>query len=522
MNATSLVAVNRMNTMIYRENNNTIIRTSLKSIKVKMSDDEHYFLKNFLIKTQQGKVVDTQNSREMKIIKLLLKSGSVFLIDEDSDEYKYTNKNWFYILSQYLPTNYSLIFAMQSILNFQIYIDNDLYHKIPNLKETFTYFDLEINSYNQNITKINNKKTLLITDKINLLNCCENAIFIQFDNYKLIGTALNKNLFECSGILESRIVTEFSSNYLVIYALKVICGIHNDYFVFNKDGDFIEKDYTDDNFIRLPLNYINNDKTYPKDMVKRIIGLEKEIPIYFPEISIANQYSKFGKFKQLGLSAFGLKIQSKKELIFIGKSYENAAYKAFIEGLNYYLNTYSENWLVCSNESYYEEKIYKLLDYVKLKYKYYKFDISKSKIYQSYKSFFNNLEIIIKHHNDSKSSIVYIINDNNKMFSDNKRCFDIIDKINELLISYLFYLENKDKKINSLYFVCDCNFYNNKMDYFDIKKIPSRKTFIEINNKFLATQPIKYKETVMDKEEKLKNSGILIRYLEVSKDDKFN
>ncbi|HDR7315627.1 TPA: hypothetical protein QCW94_004121, partial [Bacillus cytotoxicus] len=133
--------LNRENVMIYRKKNITLLKTSYKTLKIELDDQEHKLLTKILTQTINGEwfsnIMLGNRKSCLKIVKLLINHGMLFSYYENDPIDRNKNQKWFPILSQYLPSQYNSQEAASKVEKSNIAIAETLVVKIPNIAQVF-------------------------------------------------------------------------------------------------------------------------------------------------------------------------------------------------------------------------------------------------------------------------------------------------------------------------------------------------------------------------------------------------
>ncbi|MBC1492760.1 hypothetical protein HCI99_13125 [Listeria booriae] len=518
-----LKVLNRQNTMIYKSESVTSLKTSYRSVKLEISESEYDKILRILRLSKDSIDMDQliEDKVDLKLLKLLFTQGSIFFFNKADDIEKHFNKKWFSIVKQYLPPDIDLKTCLKRITKTKYYIRKELDDQMPRIRIFFQKYGIDLQLVNNNI--IRDSDIILTMDRF---DSSRNTLLIQNHGMGIVGTSLKDILYEELQIRDKRIVNLFAPLYILIFTIKRVYGMENDTFFFNEVGKFSEYQLAKNRINVISTSQAPIEIQELKTKVERIEVFEKSKVLDKVSISIANHTSNYANMNQSGFATYG--IVDKKNIsvpyVLASTSFEEAALhtirfslKSQLESLN------GGTWLVSDINDYYLNKILILIEDLEEEGKIMKLSdelLVKNHVYHSYQNIFPEVSIYINYFPVTHSYKVYLMDVQKNFFSHGNKVFSFNDELESLLMNYLLYLSNSDIKYYSPY-----NF-DYKIDYLNydvVSELPNQveeKDFIENALKLFKQLDIRYDEFVWDREFELREVGVLCRRIDVGSYDK--
>lgn len=510
--------LNRQNTMIYRDDRFTSLKTSYGSVKFNISEDEHEKILRLLRLSLE--CIDfeqlIEDKTDLKLLKMLFNQGSVFLFRESDDIEKYFNNKWFSIIKQYLSPDKELKTFLEKIVENKYSIRSDLNLKMPEIRKVFQEYGVDLEVINDS-TEVDSKIILTANNADN----ANSTLLIQSYSEGIVGTFLKDVSYEKLQIDDKRLINLFAPVYILIFTLKNACGSENDTFFFNEVGKFSEYKLNSSQITVLSTSQVPVEQKPIKPKLERIENFEKSKVLAKVELSIANHTSDYADINQSGFSTYGIMSRKGNSTSYIvaSTSFEDAA----LETIKFSLKSQLEllnggNWLVTDVTDYYLNKVLILIN--KLEEKGHLLKLSRevllqNRLYKSYKNILPELSIFVSYFSKTSSYKVYLIDEKQQIFSMGAKIYSLNEEIEKILINYLVHQSNPNKQFLSPY-----NF-NHTIDQSNIEiidRLPNQiaeKDFIENALDLFKKLDIRYEEFVWDQEFKLTDVSVLCRRMDV-------
>lgn len=514
----NMKVLNRQNTMIYRKGSFTSLKTSYRSIKFEISESDHDKILRILRLSKDSVELNQliEDKVDMKLLKLLSDQGSLFLFNKDDDIEKYFDRKWFSIVKQYLSPNTHLGTCLKKIIKTKYYIRKNLDAQMPRIIEIFQKYGVDLDIVNGNLVK--DSDIVLTMDRSD-----SNGKTLLIQNYGegIVGTFLKDALYEDLQISDKRLVSLFAPLYILIFTIKQACGSENDTFFFNEVGKFSEYSLNKSEINVLSTSQTPIEVKELKTKIERIEIFEKSNVLDKVSLSIANHNSDYANMRQSGFSTYGIisKIDSSALYVIAATTFEEAA----LQTIKFSLKSQFESlnggtWLVSNRDDYYLNKILMLIENVEEEGILLKLSnelLLKIHVYHSYQNVFPEVSIYMIYFPTTCTYILYLMDDKEKVLSSGKKVFSFNDELEGLLINYLLYLSNSERKYYSPYD------FDHKIDDFNydvLSELPNQieeKAFIENALNLFKQMDIRYEEFVWDREFELSEMGVLCRRMDV-------
>lgn len=529
-----LFVLNRQNTMIHFDGEQTLIKNYFKEVSVQTSSVEYQLFINILNATENVVSVEHMcahvsgdNTDILKALKTLHKMGSVLLYPGTWTIEQYLSQGWFPVLLQYMPPENDIREACRKLNDAQLFITPEADNILPGLKEALTRQALQVSHEQDTQTWIIG--TVADTNKtIELIPESDRLIGI---NHQLAPPNIqpgSEDGYEYADA--SSVLFKVAPFYATIYIIKSIAGIGQSTFYLNRDGKFHEYDLKQQNYAQTIKELSFSEPSDQKDILTLVgrfedfISKETSIPIKIP----GWKDDVYSTIYQMGYATYSLSSTEKDAdtFVYAGTDYVETAFQAMKEGLAYYLDAAVERqkWLVTSSEDYFVDKALFLLNHVDEPYTIYKVDPSAEEIQEIYEYIrFLEMDIhfYVKRYMHSKSCEVYIYDGVSDMiFTDGKRTIDVKRKLSKLLPNYMLVVCNSDiAPVTVLGEVNDETLRNellhSKVEKADVAMPDSETAFIHNSLDIFKRENLDYFESAWVHERQMNQANLVVRKLEV-------
>ncbi|WP_062051497.1 hypothetical protein [Bacillus sp. JCM 19034] len=531
-----MLILNRQNTMVYFDEDKSIIKTYHKEVSIATSQEQYELLIDILSTCKSEVLISDllkvyeDRTIVMKLIKVLYKTGSVFIYPTSYYLSCYFKKSWFRVLSQYLPANKDILHSCRLVDEAVVHITPEAEQKLPLLRGLLK--DNDLKTYKEWDGELTNNDWVISTNEEFEH---QNHIVLALSEERLAGvqkyerierdipSSDNKNTISRESLLY-----KVAPYYTMLYLIKSIVGISKVAFSVNKAGKFYEYDLMEDNYMETV-----DDFSFPTPVIAK--GSLDYVGHFESFISAASNIpltvsgwknDSYTDLFQIGYATYSLTNQVTKEtFVYAGLDYIDTAMESIKKGLAYYLNKESTHmdWLVSTRESYYLDKVLLLLEYIDEPFLIYKlknevFLTGKFNEYLNVASF--KPEFCVKKYLNSNSYTVYLYDrENDQLYTDGKRTIRLADKGAELAINYLLVTLNPEKTMTTILKPVNAEekkeiFQMISGDMANFEEI-IEKDFIENGLTLFKHARLSPNESAWKYEEKLNESNLIVRELEV-------
>ncbi|WP_339216616.1 hypothetical protein [Ornithinibacillus sp. FSL M8-0202] len=532
-----LLILNRQNTMVYLDENKSIIKTYFLEVSIETSQEQYELLIDLLNASKRELVISDylKSHEDQKYIKRLLKVlydiGAIFIYSNSYGLSSYFKNSWFRVLSQYLPTDKDILHSCRLLDEAVIHITPEVEQHFPILRDLLIENDMTVS---QEIGGELKDSDWIITMENDFIH--HNIIELSLSADKIIGStnklAQNYKPIENKEHLISKesLLYKVGPYYAMLYVIKSIVDISKSTFSLNKEGKFYEYDLEEEDFMQTveefsfpkpkrskeKLDYIGNFESF--------INNNPTIPI-----SISGwKDEQYADLFQMGYTTYSLSDRSMNDtFVYAGVDYIEIAMETIKKGLEYYFNRdlKQSKWMISTNESYYLDKVLFLLQYVDEPFTVQKVERVNypNNNLNNYLTILNmDLDFYVKKYINSSSYIVYLLDHGkDKMYSDEKRTLNIEEKMVELALNYILIKFNTNKRITNILTSInsidkEALLQKDNHEYISLD-IPNEKEFIENGLQLFKHSNLYLLESAWKYEEQLHESNLIVRKIEVEK-----
>lgn len=528
------LVLNRHNTMVYFDENKSIIKTYHKEVSIETSKEQYELLIDILNTTKREiKINDFLKEYEdtkyvMKLIKVLYDSGSIFIYPASYQLSTYFKKSWFRVLSQYLPPTKDILHCSFLIDRAVIHITPLVEQMLPGIRGILGENDLHVYQQ-QRAGKFTENDWVLSTDEDDFL---QNAVKLSLSTDRLTGVIstdkrIDKNILPKSNVIDNEsLLYKVGPYYTMLYIMKSIVGISKTSFIINKEGKYYEYDLVKEDYMQtiddysFPTPTISNGSLDYIGHFESFINTNPNIPFTVSGWKDDNYAELF----QMGFATYSFtNVLTKEPFVFAGLDYIDTAMSSIKNGLSYYFNREAKQavWLVTTEESYYLDKLLLLLEYTEEPYAIYKLEHSHY-LNERFAEYLNkanlDLEFFVMKYLHSNSYTVYLYDrENDQLYTDGKKTILIDDKMMELAINYMLVKLNPEKKILTILVTVEDKeeFFLNVNHEFLFFEETNERDFIEKGLTLIKQASLSPTERAWKYEKKLNESNLIVREIEV-------
>lgn len=488
--------LSRNNTMIYTNLETIKIKSHYKTIKLNYDEALLNILKQVILLSKSSIPVEELEKNFMdkelflKVLKLLIKSGSIAFFYNNEMVKICQKKEWFPIFLHYLGIDQNFDKSLEKVLTSPVYVDYELDKKFPEIKLNLETLGLEI-SKNQDCITLTTSPDHFSEKK--LLLTFNDKKLVGYSNYQPDKDSLKENVF----LNKNSLLYKVAPSYVGIFVIKMILEQNRNYFVLDDSISYFEMEISPQYFYEVqPITEEIKENSRP--LLNQIESLESLIQRKDVPIKISNENSLWGKAFQMGFSTIGLE-SLKSNFVYTSSSFENAQYYGIQKGLKFFLEDETkERWLVTSSNRYIVDKALLLLETTNEKFTIYQLSnpylSSIKKISNYFDSFEKQFSVYVKQYSYTKSySILIEDRMSQRIYTDNIRTIDPEDKIVELLMQLLFINLNKDFKFKTILTEISIDLPLTSQIISYIEPIDSQK-FVTSATKLLQENGIQYEE----------------------------
>ncbi|MCE5170623.1 hypothetical protein LQV63_15005 [Paenibacillus profundus] len=530
----SLQIFNRQNTMLYREQEKTFMKSHFKELEVKMTDATHQVLIELLSASKEGIPLKTlehiiQHSDFMKMVKLLYEAGSIFLYPGSIPIDKVASSGWFHILTQYLPPDKKLSDYIDRVNRITVWIDDAVNKLFPRLRSLLQESGISVSLSHEL------PYTPMVNDWVITMNREEvagrnNTIVVSVHDHAVSGFKYSKEVLipESTGkpdlINKNSLLYKTAPLYLFIYIAKTVFGLSKHTFTLNKEGRFFEQDLAPnhlyDTVPHLNVQTINE----AKDKLDDINGFETFIAKNILPLKISGHLDAYSDLVQVGFTTYGIQHkESEYGYVYAGTDYPLTAFTAIKRGLRHHFHTQvSKDWLVTDAENYYYDKVLYLLNHFDEPFHIIELDRNKldtSSLTVIYGKRLNiEYNVFLKVHHLSSAAIVYLyMPSENRYYTDGNKTSEIKEKIDEIFINYVVKQCNPEADFSGMLHVLESIELEAEPPRYDRPGFihHDRQRFIEKSLGLFKKYNIRYEERAWRYEEELKDANLLVRKIMV-------
>ncbi|EOV9527418.1 hypothetical protein ACRS52_19900 [Bacillus cytotoxicus] len=514
--------LNRENVMIYRKKNITLLKTSYKTLKIELDDQEHKLLTKILTQTINGEwfsnIMLGNRKSCLKIVKLLINHGMLFSYYENDPIDRNKNQKWFPILSQYLPSQYNSQEAASKVEKSNIAIAETLVVKIPNIAQVFQSNNINVFIYKDK-KEVKNNDFVITDKKEDILSGDQRYIFIQKFNTGICGTVVDYLDYELLDNEINTLVQNMGAFYIFIFTLKQIIGFGKDTFYINENGKFIENETKQGEIEVISTSQI---PLIVSDIepIDQIDNFEQYLLNNRIHLQISNHLTKLGELKQIGFSTYGMKdVIDNEEYSIAGLNFEKNSVETITFTLQSYLTKHTGNqWLVTTAKDYYYKKACLLLEHLEEPSSIFKMSSSQLrniKVLSAYKYFLTDVNLYIERFEYSGAYKIYIGTEDQQLFGDNQKTIRLEEQIEKTVINYIFNKLNSEANVKTPYY-----FKEHKIKLTDLQEefVPFHEDenhFIEKALRLFKENNIRYEEWAWTYEYELLKFGFAARRIDV-------
>lgn len=521
MNA-KLNLLNRENVMIYRKDETTLLKTSYKTLKFRLGVDEHERLLELLRQTRGGAALEEllrgqEDRQTLKLVKMLMESGVLFGFRPGDAIERHTEAAWFPIVAQYWPHSHAPAAEIEHVAQTPIAISAELERLLPDLVGTFEEYGKKVRVY-ERVEDVADDAFLITAEREDLENRSHH-LFLQTYNSGWCGTSAADPEYQRLNEDIHPLLRKFGPFYLLIFTIKRLSGFGRDTFYINENVKFIETDSAPGEVevvstSQAPLRVGDH---LP---IERIDRFERYLEGGRLGLKIANQSVEYGRLKQIGFSAYGIKdAADQTEYAAVGLHFEENGVEAIAFALKHYFQKHTGGeWLVARTEDYYYRKTQLLLAHLDEPRQAFRLSTSAKegiKAFRAYRNFLENTEICLERHSDSGSYKISIVGPEGRPFGSGRKTIRLREELEQAIVHYICRLLNPDVRIRLPF-----DAYEKKID---IRSLPETElpeegqepAFIENALSLFQERNIRYEELVWSREYELLESGLCVRRIDV-------
>ncbi|WP_042142091.1 hypothetical protein [Paucisalibacillus sp. EB02] len=528
--------LNRQNSMVYFDENKSIIKTYFKEISIETSQEQYELLIE-LLNTSRSEIAIRDLLKEyedekyvMKLLKVLYDAGSILIYPTSYNLSNYFQYSWFRVLLQYLPTNKDILQSCRLLDEVLVYITPEVDRQFPALKELLVENDVTVSREMRGELK-NNDWVI----SMEYVDTHQRVIELSLSADKLVGinrtnnqAPYNKSMMVKGNMLSREsLLYKVGPYYAMLYMIKSIVGISLSTFSLNKEGKFYEYDLDIEDYKQTVEEFSFPEPTHSKGDLDYIgdfesfINRNPDIPI-----SVSGWKDLHGDLFQMGFATYSLTDSVTKDtFVYAGLDYIETAMKSIVNGLSYYLNKdlKQADWMVSTPDSYYLDKVLLLLQSVEEPYTIYKIEQTNypnKKLSQYLHTLNIAPEFFVKKYSNSNSYTVYLYDrENDKLYTDGKKTLNMEHKMFELALHYILIKNNPQKTISTIIRPTAHSEIEDllRMDYSVLNSFeaPDEKSFIENGLRLFKHSNLHTVEHAWKYEEQLSELNLVVRKIEV-------
>ncbi|MGQ8872588.1 hypothetical protein [Paenibacillus sp. TSA_86.1] len=451
-----LLVLNRQNTMLYRSEDKTFIKSPFKEVEIKLKENEHQILCDILLFSQEETSINELNKTIShgillkKLMKVLYECGSIFIYKNQLGE-DIQAKGWFRILSQYLPYDYDLWNHINLVNKSNVYISNEVQEKFPDLLEVLSQNGISTYTNYNDFVPHENENSWTIAMVTEYQETETNLIQMTITEVSINGVTNRQHVSTIEELSYDRVkwdsgylLYKIAPFYISIYTMKSIFGLSFNSFRLNEEGRFFEQNLDWDNRYEVipEIQVVVPDQK--RNKIDFIHGFESFIMRNLLPLRISGHKDDYSELYQVGFSTFGLQEINSNKLAFVlaGIDYEETAVASIKWAMERHLNIATNNkWLVTDTQEYYLDKTMFLLNHLEEPYQLLGLSLDSlpnDSVAHVYNSRLNlELKVFIKRYTYSSSFSVYLQVNGGAIYSDERKTSDLYTKIDDLFLNIL-------------------------------------------------------------------------------------
>ncbi|NGZ75305.1 hypothetical protein [Saccharibacillus alkalitolerans] len=513
--------LNRENVMVYRGEDTTLLKTSYKTLKFRLDAARHERLLDILRKTKGGaslaELAGGERGENLKLIKMLTGSGVLFAYGEGDAVHRYGGEAWFPILAQYWPHADAPHGAIERIVHTPIAVSRELAQSLPELEGTFENYGKKAVVYDRPDEVP--EEALLITANRDDLNGRRDYVLLQAYNSGWCGTAVGHLEYKRLTSEIHPLLRKFGPFYLLIFALKRLAGFGRDTFYINENIKFIETDS-----LLGEIEVVSTSQApltvHECSPIERIDRFERYLTEGRLGLRIANQSDEYGRLKQIGFSAYGIRDTSdREEYGTAGLNFEENGVDAIIFALErHFAKQTGGEWLVAKADDYYYRKTQLLLGHLEESGRRFKLDSSAResvKTLRAYRDFLSGTEICLEHFPVSGSYKVWIADPNGRLFGSGLKTIRLREELERAVVHYICRRLNEEVRIRLPFDARETETDPAALPWGMLPEDGDESAFIEKALELFKAHNIRYEERAWSREYELLEAGLCARRIDV-------
>lgn len=532
-----LLVLNRKNTMLYRSEEKTFIKSLFKEVEIKLKENEHQVLHDILLFSQEETSINELSQATgheislKKLMKVLYECGSIFIYKNKVNA-NIQAKGWFKILSQYLPYDYDLWSHVNLMNESNVYISTEVQENFPDLLKVLNENGVSTYTSNHDFVAHRNENSWTIAMVTEYQETKTNVIQITITENSVNGVASRHHVSTIKEPISDSIkwdsgylLYKIAPFYMSIYIMKSIFGLSSNSFRLNEEGRFFEQNLDWNNrYEVIPENQVlTPDKE--RNKIDFINGFESFITRDLLPLRISGHKDDYSELYQVGFSTFGLQEINHNELAFVlaGIDYEDTAVASIKWAMERHFDIETNNkWLVTDGHEYYLDKTMFLLNYLEEPYQLLELSLDSlpnGSVAHVYNSRLNvKLNFFVKRYTYSSSFSVYLQVNGETMYSDERKTCDLYAKIDDLFINMLLqYFNSTIEYQGILKEIVDLDIDQSELNHEILTStFQTEQAFIENALVLFQKYNIRYNESSWIHENELhRDCGLIVRQITV-------